>query len=1197
MAIRLDARSSRRRGLAGLLSLLAAGSVSWGAADRAYGAARPPDGWGLTQAADDPHLVEDRLRKLLRNPFSRRHWRPLVGSLGSSRFEARILRGVAQNPENPAWAILLARLELEQGRGEDAAQRLGELQGVPTRWREPLRALEVRALRAAGRDREAIERLVADPRAASLEDLERAFTIASERGFDARALALATELAQRRPEDGRSQQRLAELAAAAAQFDVADRAWEVAIAVSSGPRHHALVHRRAQTRLAASDPTAAAQLVWGLLANRRTGRMADRRAWWATLEQAALVNPGAGPWRERVGEFVARSGSRREPAALHLWGQLRVAGGESASVVWRELVGLAPSDARLRIAFVRGLESDGDVDQIVEQLQRFDFRRRENVEFALGTASRLAVNGEGDAAVAIADSVASARRASPEVSALLLEFFNTHGAADRALSVAKRWVARRPRDIEARLALGEQLFEMNEVDAALEQWAWLPKLTSPRHAGWARHAQVLAEHANAARGRSLRQQALGSLEVALAQAPREANYHRLRAILEEERRSYDGALDSWLAARRFARSRDQAVLEEESRTRIVELLVGLGLTRRDEAREQVESEARATMASPTADDASVLAAGRLLADLYSREDKPQAAVSVLRQLNERFPQDPERLFDLAAALRRAGGRDRLREANAILERVADVDAQRRADVLVEMSEIAFYSGDDSQALQRARTAVSEGDDGARALVRLGELHQHRGELTQAVVAYGEALRLRPRNVQAGLRLADLRLLAADAKAAMEIFAELIRHGDADELARADVQRLLDVAEAMNETELMLTTVVDRAQLATATSASSELALEVLERLEPEPIERWLRGDLTSRDPARVAAMRRVLLNALAQGSIGVRTRSAGQLAKLGLPDTAVPLARMGANLTAHRDTSAAIAQSYVRARVAALVAVGRLDDEEALPVLADVATRRGEAESTRHAALWGLANSSSPSAAAALRKAATMAQPADQQTLALACVGLARVGGDTAAVRRAVATAARGSAHRTVRRACAYAEMRLEAGGSRRWLMHDDELVRALAITETAWPAGADANGDATRIVSAALGPAGLVRDAAVARLTRAGQPGRPDLPRLRLVTDDTWALVVTRWLSEQATTPSLDDSDLETNISRSVVDRALRSNLAGTTAQRRYARRWLAGCEMVPADLGAAQQDEAALDCLVRTLSRTAAGQRRRFR
>lgn len=1116
-------------------------------------AVRPPDDWGMTRADDDAGLVAQRIAKLVRSPFSQTHWRPLLRALGPRGLEQRLLQGARRDPEQPAWTILLARLELSRGHAAAAADRLAALTTVPPAWARPVRDLEVDALRAAGRDGAAIDRLAPDPMTAPLVDLELALSIATQRGLDDVALRLAKVLAQRRPDDSVTAQQLAERAATRGAYELADQAWQAAIASSSGRRRIELVVGRAQTRLDADDPAQAATMLWTLLGEPRTGRHGERATWWSMFESAMTRGAATPDWTDAVASLLESSSTRRsEVAAWRAWGTLRVLGGESPASVWSEVLARAPADHGIRMALVRGLEGDGQVDRIVAEVERLDYRQRLHVDFALATASRLIVNGERLAALSIADGVASARPRDGEVAALLLEFFNANGETDRALDVARQWVRIRPRDVDARLALGEQLFEMNAVDEAMQQWQWLPPLTSPRHAGWARLAQVLAEHANAARGRNLRKGALESLERALSDAPREASYHRLRAILEEERRAYDGALESWLAVRRYAKRGDQAVLEEESRTRIVELLVGMGLTRRDEARAAVETEARTALDGGRGNES--LAAGRLLAELYAREENHDEAVAVLRQLDALAPGDPERMLDLASALRRAGGNERRREAITILEQVVEIDPRRRGEVLAEMSEIAFLTGDDQAALERARAAVAEGDVGGHALVRLGELLEQKGDLATAVAVYNEALVSRPRDVQAGLRLADLRLLDGDADGAMAVFDDLVRRGRPEDLTQADVRRLLDVAQAMGRTVDLLDIVIERASADTRSEAVGELALEILDRVTPEQTSAWMTSG-EGRSAAREAALRRVLLSSLAQGSIGMRSRAARHLAALGLPDTAVSLARVGANLTAHRDTSAAIAQGYQRARVDALVAAGKLDDASALTVIGDVALRRGGASAARQAAVWALANSSSKSAATYLSRVLAMTAEDDPQTIALTCVGLARLGTKDPVARRAIGAAARHAAHRTTRQACAYAEMRVESGprGVSRWLAHPDELVVALALSQ-AMP-------DAS-VFRAITGPSGPRRDAAVAGLARAlaGDSETP-MPVIPTLDDDDWALVVQRWLADRAVArvDGITPEELAPHASSIVA--AVRANLSGTPAQRRAARNWIAAC------------------------------------
>src|SRR5690606_29833695 len=119
---------------------------------------------------------------------------------------------------------------------------------------------------------------------------------------------------------------------------------------------------------------------------------------------------------------------------------------------------------------------------------------------------------------------------------------------------------------------GEQLFEMGRHDEAIQQWARLPKLVRPSHEGYARYAEVLSAHAR--NDRALAAAAQDAVGRALKARPDSPEYLRLAALLKSERQSGRSVelIDAWEAVRVAATGDEHALLREEARTRLVELL-------------------------------------------------------------------------------------------------------------------------------------------------------------------------------------------------------------------------------------------------------------------------------------------------------------------------------------------------------------------------------------------------------------------------------------------------------------------------------------------------------------------------------------------------------------------------------------------------------------------------------------------------
>ena len=80
-----------------------------------------------------------------------------------------------------------------------------------------------------------------------------------------------------------------------------------------------------------------------------------------------------------------------------------------------------------------------------------------------------------------------------------------------------------------------------------------------------------------------------------------------------------------------------------------------------------------------------------------------------------------------------------------------------AYVLVMLTEIAHELDKPEKAREAAVRALEQGSSGTRALLRLGELHERRGEIDEAMWCYQKVLDAQPDHARTRMRLAELQL--------------------------------------------------------------------------------------------------------------------------------------------------------------------------------------------------------------------------------------------------------------------------------------------------------------------------------------------------------------------------------------------------------------------------------------------------------
>jgi thioredoxin-like negative regulator of GroEL len=1145
--------------------------------------ASPPDEWTIETAPDDDKLVAQRFEKLRANPFDHKQWRALEQALGRGGLIRRIETASDRSPGNLALQILRAQAELARGDGRAAADRLAKLAGKAGKWESRVFDMRIDALEQAKSWSDAIDALAAAASKDAKEAkrlLDRAYKLADRASMNDRALELAEKLAELEPKDVTAIVRVARAARAAGKHTLSDESYEKAIGKAKGDARNELVAERARAQIDAGQTGKAATVLWELLDDATRGRADQRESWWEDLETCYRKEARSEILVEELEKWLTDAKHGKEVAAWQALARAQKAAGQNPIPALKQAIDLAPRDPIARAALIEALEEQGQSEAALEEYRELKGRSPEEIRLGLEMAERLITNGERDTGLGIAAEIRQNGAREQDTLLLLIEFYNNTDERDLALETAKALVKIAGRSPEARVALGEQLWEMGQREEALEQWEQLPKLVRPAHQGWYRHAEILADHATL--DRSLGDAALVSLAKALDSKPNEPSYLRLQAMLEEARNRPDLALAIWQNVRDVATDPTQELLRAEARTRIVELIAGPGLPNRAAVRAAAVAEGEAELSKGASPEA--LEAGLFLAELYSREENYPAAVQMYTMLRDLFPSDPDRLMELAVAQRRAGLAS---EAVRTLEQLLPLAPSREVDVLVMLTELSHELDKPEEARQAAVRALAQGSSGVRALLRLGELSERRGDIEQAMWCYQTVLEAEPDHARTRMRLAELQLTTGDVPGAAKSFRDLLEGGGPADLMREAGARALDLAEVTDSTAELLEIAVKRTKREPNADEPRDFLLATLDRIDPARVDLWLRAGTEKRDDNRVAAMRRPLVAALSRGSINNRMSAAEHLGELRLPDTAVHLARTGANLQPPRDATQAVRQRFIAARVAATQAAGELDDPESIPVLAEmIDDERGEPP-VRAAAFWALARSNDPSAAAPLRR--RIRSHDDEVPITLSCLGLARLSRDDQRVEDLVIVdrIARESTRPSVRRACTFAAAALTPDFRvvrlHPQLQDADPFVAAIA----AWRIGqVDPKHLREDSIEALFrlyfGPGGLVRDAAIASLARLfdrepapGGVSQPPLPRQR-----NWDTLVERWLVDHL---APDVAPLEVDALAGHLPSVLaawQASVIGTRAELRAAREAARACGQPADQTGEIEQQPAKL-CL----------------
>jgi HEAT repeat protein len=339
-------------------------------------------------------------------------------------------------------------------------------------------------------------------------------------------------------------------------------------------------------------------------------------------------------------------------------------------------------------------------------------------------------------------------------------------------------------------------------------------------------------------------------------------------------------------------------------------------------------------------------------------------------------------FALVRLLKQSG---QLVEAEAQLGDLVRLSPTRASEAELQMADIALQRYDLSAALAHAAAAEAGAD--APQLLRVAEIRERAGADPLAAATYRKAI-ARDAAPTGALALADLLERQGDASGAASTVETLLRHARDDASVSDAARRALELDEALGRLPELVEALTDDAGNLKETPGHRRALLDVLERLLPA-----LYRDPAA-DEARAGLVRRALqplLDLVVTANVPPR-KAVELLGMLGNPDAAPALVRIarhgtdGVTASAPRGTAS---PGSTEARVAALVALGRLGDPRGLAPLEEAAT--AGVVTMRAAAVWGLGRMADPRASAVvppiLGRALEDPRPEIQ---ALACLGLGR---------------------------------------------------------------------------------------------------------------------------------------------------------------------------------------------------------------
>jgi tetratricopeptide (TPR) repeat protein/HEAT repeat protein len=730
--------------------------------------------------------------------------------------------------------------------------------------------------------------------------------------------------------------------------------------------------RVAELRDAAGQSDRAAEILAALVADVPRGDLERRRLAWTRALAVARRRDALPAFAETLArdpgpvEWEMLSQVRDELGDLEgaLEAARRAAGGHSR-----------PDLARRIVTLLDRLGRDDEVVSLYEDLAR---RAKDDPSWAIELVERELRRGRRKQAEAHFDAASTRFRGSPSAMIRLAELAARFGEDGRARAAWERVHRLAPRDEQGILGLGETQFAEGQRELAAKTWRAL-RDGGRGVDGRLRLAEVLMEH-------DLVGPALAEIEDARAREPKAPRVLRLLAQALERQRQPEAAVRAWEQVLALASDAGDGPLRHEARTRVLALLARTSRARLDERVRALEEQVRR---APGDRDTALF-----LAEAQQRLGNQSGAIATLRAVVDRQgtaatesgEDAAEVTFALVRLLRATGQTE---EAVRRLEDLARRAPGRAREAHVQIADVELARHDEGVALVHAEEAARLGARDGQALARIAAIQERAGDAERAFETYKRAFE-GDGDPTAGLALASFYERRGDLPAAAETLRRIVGTATDDEVIVDAGRRALDVEELLGRLPDFERLVARGLYAGDRAPAMRRLLVEVLRRLVPTVYHAQSPDEAARELRARVSQHGLgVLLALLTDADVASDPSTIELLGMLGNKDAAPALARLAAPAT---DPAAdapgpdrAARATTDEARVAAVVALGRIGDERGRDVLEKLA---GAPEGRlRAAAVWALGRIAAPRDVAAFSRALRDARP---DVAGFACLGLGR---------------------------------------------------------------------------------------------------------------------------------------------------------------------------------------------------------------
>lgn len=484
----------------------------------------------------------------------------------------------------------------------------------------------------------------------------------------------------------------------------------------------------------------------------------------------------------------------RDAIRLQLLASLYEETGQTATAIqtYQTLLQQNPHDVDAHLALIRLFELTGQLEQA---LRHYPLARRlapQDTQLTLRYLSALAAQGQHSLWEAELDRF-ERQTNDPEVLLEILQFVEKQEDHPRAQRFLRKLETHSQNHPEQLLEVGARYYRDGQVERALSLWKKLIENKPEDARSQVLYGEVLLDHHQVEPG-------LAALQKATELAPQERRVRRSYALgleraltlsSDTQKKALLRELEKqWtLLLEQAAGPEDAAETERQEASRHL-----VRLWQRNQQLPQQATRLRRLFEAQPPD----LQAGRLLAEIYLKQQERDAAAHILSTLLKHRPGDRSSLILLYQLQESSSQAER---ALATGEQLVRVDPRRARAHLERLMRLAMRLHKTEQALRYGKQAVQLAPQDAQAYAQLGDLYAAHQQRQAAMDAYRKSLSLDSQREDISWKLAELLLQERDPESAWQLYLQLVQSSQNPEwLARA-TRKALTLANLKQLAEL------------------------------------------------------------------------------------------------------------------------------------------------------------------------------------------------------------------------------------------------------------------------------------------------------------------------------------------------------------------------------------------------------------